>query len=65
MMCGSDQPIMKTIVFNLDGSTYNLFHNPASSCASQLLHTAKGVDSISNQPSIIDNDGSSDEGVVL
>lgn len=30
-----------TIVFNLDGYTYNPFHNPASSCASQLLKASR------------------------
>jgi hypothetical protein len=28
-----------TLVFNLDGSTYNSFHNPGANCASQLTKT--------------------------
>jgi hypothetical protein len=32
---------------------------------SRQIVTAKGVDSVSNRPSIIDNDGSSHEGVFL
>jgi hypothetical protein len=34
-------PNTDTIVFNLDGSTYNPFHNPASSCASRLLKASR------------------------
>jgi hypothetical protein len=34
-------PNTDTIVFNLDGSTYNPFHNPASSCASRLLKATR------------------------
>jgi hypothetical protein len=30
------EPKTDTLVFNLDGSTYNPFFNPASNCASQL-----------------------------
>ncbi len=35
------QPNTDTIVFNLDGSTYNPFHNPASSCASRLFKASR------------------------
>lgn len=34
-------PNANTIVFNLDGSTYNPFHNPASSCALRLLKASR------------------------
>lgn len=35
------RPEAQTIVFNLDGSTYNPFYNPASNCASQLLKASR------------------------
>src|SRR5262249_44148398 len=34
-------PTADTIVFNLDGSTYNPFHNPVSSCASRLWNASR------------------------
>ena len=34
-------PEARTMVFNLDGSTYNPFYNPASNCASQLLKAGR------------------------
>lgn len=36
-----DSSSTDTIVFNLDGHTYNPFHNPASSCASKLLNASR------------------------
>ena len=33
-------------VFNLDGSTYNPFHNPAANCASQLAATFRRLSSV-------------------
>jgi hypothetical protein len=35
-------PEAHTIVFNLEGSTYNPFYNPASNCASQLSKVSRG-----------------------
>jgi hypothetical protein len=37
-----------TFVFNLDGSTYNPFHNPAANCASQLTKTFQSLNSFPN-----------------
>jgi hypothetical protein len=37
----SSNPEAHTIVFNLDGATYNPFYNPASNCASQLLKASR------------------------
>lgn len=34
-----------TFVFNLDGSTYNPFHDPAANCASQLRTTIRSLNS--------------------
>jgi hypothetical protein len=35
-------PEADTMVFNLEGSTYNPFYNPASNCASQLSKVSRG-----------------------
>jgi hypothetical protein len=35
-------PEVDTMVFNLEGSTYNPFYNPASNCASQLSKVSRG-----------------------
>jgi len=36
------QPEAYSMVFNLDGSTYSPFYNPASNCASQLSKVGRG-----------------------
>ncbi len=35
----------ETFVFNLDGSSYNPFHDPAANCASQLRKTLRSLNS--------------------
>ena len=35
------RPDAHTIVFNVTGSTYNPFYNPASNCARQLLRASR------------------------
>jgi hypothetical protein len=32
-----------TLVFNLDGTTYNPFHNPAANCSEQLTKTFRNL----------------------
>jgi len=38
----------ETLVFNLDGTTYNPFHDPAANCASQLTKTLRSLNSTPN-----------------